>query len=109
LETLDDFASVVLLVNWRLATAIIECAVPRLDLLAVVSAFDAVGMRVYLAPPSPTSYAPPLVATSAAIEGRGKTTTTGPDEIMSKTTDAVSVPSPLHQLSRTTTTTTSCW
>jgi copper chaperone CopZ len=48
LETLADIASVV--VNWRLATATIECPVPRLDLSAVVSALDAVGMRVYMAP-----------------------------------------------------------
>jgi hypothetical protein len=73
-------------------------------LSAVVSALDAVGMWVYLAP-SPTSNASRIVATSAAIEGCDNTTPAGPDDIMSKSTDAVSVPSPLHQLSLTTTTT----
>jgi copper chaperone CopZ len=97
LETLADIASVV--VNWRLATAAIESPVPRLDLSAVVSALNAVGMRVYLAPSPTTSNASCIVATSAAIEGCDNTTTAGVDDIMSKSTDAVSVPSPLHQLS----------
>jgi copper chaperone CopZ len=87
LETLADIASVV--VNWRLATATIECPVPRLDLSAVVSALDAVGMRVYLAP-SPTSKSSHCADSISVAEGCEKETRDSIDGINKLLTNAIS-------------------